>query len=185
MAKNPLLGVTQPRLLFRYWHRRARRRLGGERGFTLLEMLIAAFLAAFAAGLIGTALNQFFIVTQDGNARMAVLSDLQNASLWLGRDASESQSFTLGSGTEYGTLTTGDPNVKYRYSYDAGNTTLVREHLVSGLPQSTQRVARRIASQSDATFSVSGSLLTVSITATSAGGTITEGTSLKLSMRVR
>ena len=116
---------------------------------------------------------------------MAVISDIQNVSLWFGRDVSESQSFTLGSGTEYGTLTTGDPNVKYRYSYDAGDTALVREHLVSGVPQSTLRIARSIADQSDVSFSVSGSLLTVSITATSAGGTITESSSLKLSMRVR
>ena len=54
-----------------------------------------------------------------------------------------------------------------------------------GVPQSTRRVARRIANQGDVTFSASGSLLTVSITATSAGGTITESSSLKLSMRVR
>jgi hypothetical protein len=60
---------------------------------------------------------------------------------------------------------------------------LVREVVVSGSPTSTLRIARRIAAQGNVAFSVSGSLLTVSITSTV--GPTSESTSLKLGMRVK
>ena len=164
--------------------RRVWRRIQGEYGATIPEMLIALVIAASVAGLIGTAVFQFFVATTDGNSRLIVLHDLENASVWLGRDVSQAQSFTPGAGTVYGTLTTGDATVQYRYSYDASNTALVREHLVSATVQSTTRIARRVANQGDVTFSVSGNLLTVSITSTSANGSIAESTTLKLYMRV-
>jgi len=155
-----------------------------ERGATIPEILIALVLSTFAAGLIATAAYQFFIVTNDSNNRLAVLHDLENVSTWLGRDASEAQAFTPGSGAVYGTLETGNTSVKYRYSYDAGQTALVREHLVDEVVQSTTTIARWIASQGDVVFSVSGNLLTVSITASGAGGAVSESTTLKLSMKV-
>ena len=154
-----------------------------ERGFTIPEMLVTAVLVTFASGLIATAIHQIFIVAQDGNARLAVLGDVENAAIWIGRDTSESASWSAGSGTVYGTLTTGDPLVQYRYSYDAASTSLVREHLVSGSPVSTLRIARRIANQGDVSFSVTGTLLTVSITGTR--GPTSESATLKLGMRVK
>lgn len=158
------------------------RRLRSEFGFTVPEMLIAAFLVAAAAGLIATAINQTFIVSKDGNARLAVLGDVENAALWIGRDVSESAAFAVGSGSVYGTFTTSDPAVQYRYSYDAANTALVRQVLVSGTPNSTLRISRRIAQQADVSFSSSGRLMTVQLTATS--GPTTESATLKLAMRV-
>ncbi|HEX9892801.1 MAG TPA: prepilin-type N-terminal cleavage/methylation domain-containing protein [Gemmatimonadales bacterium] len=154
-----------------------------ERGFTIPEMLIATVLVASAAGLIATATYEVFVVARGGNARLAALSDLESASLWVGRDASEAQSFAAGSGTVYGTLTTSDPTIQYRYSYSAANTALVREVVVSGSPTSTLQIARRIASQGNVAFSLSGSLLTVSITSTV--GPTSESTTLKLGMRVK
>lgn len=162
--------------------RRAPRRAGAEAGFTVPEMLIAAFMVAAAAGLIATAIYQIFFVSREGNARLAVLGDLENAALWLGRDVSEATAFTPGSGSVYGSFTTSDPTIQYRYSYDASNTAMVREVLVSGSPDSTLRVSRRIADQGDVTFSNSGKLMTISLTATS--GPTSESTTLKLAMRV-
>ena len=59
----------------------------------------------------------------------------------------------------------------------------MREVLVSGSPTSTLRIARRIAAQGNVAFSVSGSLLTVSITSTV--GPTSESATLKLGMRVK
>ncbi len=154
-----------------------------ERGFTIPEMLIATVLVASAAGLIATAMYEIFVVARSGNARLAALSDLETAALWIGRDASEAQSFAAGSGTIYGTLTTSTPTIQYRYSYSAANKALVREVLVSGSPTSTVQIARRIAAQGNVAFSVSGSLLTVAITSTV--GPTSESTTLKLGMRVK
>jgi hypothetical protein len=146
--------------------------------------MISLVIATSVAGLIGTAVFQFFIVSSDGNDRLTVLQSLQNASVWLGRDVSQAQSFTPGTGSVYGTLTSGDPTVEYRYSYDSVNRELIREHLVSSVVQSTQVAARRIANQSDIVFSVNGNLLNVSITATSDNGAVSEISVLDLAMRV-
>ena len=154
-----------------------------ERGFTIPEMLIATVLVASAAGLMAPSIYEVFVVARSGNARLAALSDLESAALWIGRDTSEAQSFAAGSGTVYGTLTTSTPTIQYRYSYNSANTALVREVLVSGSPTSTLQIARRIAAQGNVAFSLSGSLLTVSITSTV--GPTSESTTLKLGMRVK
>jgi hypothetical protein len=146
-------------------------------------MLIGALLATAAATLIATAIYEFSVASRDGRNRLNALGDLQNAALWLGRDASEAQSFAPGSGSVYGTLTTSDSNRQYRYSYSASDDSLVREVLVGGSPTSTLQVARHIASQGDVAFSASGTLLTVTIEATS--GSIGESATLNASMRVR
>lgn len=181
------MSVSWRELLGRLKAGRARRarlaRGASEAGFTIPELLIAAFLVAAAAGLIATAIYQIFYVSRHGSARLATLSDLENSATWLGRDVSEAVSFTPGSGTVYGTLTTSDPTVQYRYSYDSSNTALVRELLVSGSPNSTTRIARRIASQGDVSFSLSSKLLTVAITASS--GPVSESATLKLAMRAQ
>jgi type II secretory pathway pseudopilin PulG len=163
--------------------RGAGRRDAGQSGFTIPEMLIGALLATAAATLIATAIYQLSVASRDGRNRLVALGDVQNAALWIGSDTSEAQSFTAGSGATYGTLTTSDVTLEYRYSYSSSDKSLVREVLVSGSPTNTQRIARNIASQGDVTFSLSGTLLTVTITATSA--TLSESATLNASMRVR
>ena len=163
--------------------RGAGRRDAGQSGFTIPELLIGALLATAAATLIATAIYQLSVASRDGRNRLVALGDVQNAALWIGSDTSEAQSFTAGSGATYGTLTTSDATIQYRYSYSSSDTSLVREVLVSGSPTNTQRIARNIASQGDVTFSLNGTLLTVTITSTSA--TLSESATLNASMRVR
>jgi hypothetical protein len=153
-----------------------------ENGASLVELLLGIAISTFVIAALGTAVYQFYAISGWGNARMAVLHDLQNAGLWLGRDAQEASSFTAGGGLVYGTFNWSDLSVQYRYSYDPGTTSLVREHLLSGVPQSTVTVARHIASQGDVTFTPSGSLVTVSITSTSGG--VTASDTVLLAMRV-
>lgn len=158
-------------------------RMRSQAGFTAPELLIAAFLVAASAGLISTAIYQVFVVSQDGNSRLSVLSDLENAALWIGRDATEAVSWTPGTGRQYGTFATSDSTVSYRYLYDSGEGALVRQVLVSGTPQNSIRIARHIDQFSDVSFGSSGSLMDVSITATSGGSS--ESTTLYLTMRAR
>jgi len=177
-------GLAVALKLLRICKGRMRRAVPNDRGATIPELMVSMFITASVAGLIGTAVFQFFTVSSNGNDRLSVLQSLQNASVWLGRDVSEAQTATGGSGLEYGTLTTGDPSVEYRYSYDPANKTLVREQLLGGVVQSTLVVARRIENQGDIVFSVSGNLIHVSITATSDDGAVSETKSLDLAMRV-
>lgn len=158
------------------------KRLRHEAGASLVELLIGITISTFVIATLGTAVYQFYAVSGWGNARMTVLHDLQNAGLWLGRDAQEAASFSSGAGLTYGTFSWSDNSVQFRYAYDPATTSLIRTHLVGGVPQSSLPVARHIASQGDVTFGAAGSLVTVTLTSTSAG--VTASDSLLLAMRV-
>ncbi len=155
----------------------------GEKGASLVEMLVAMAISVMVFGVITTALVQFMLVSRWGISQLQFSSDFQIASLWLGRDALEASSFTSGAGTVYGTLNWEDSTHQFRYSYDLVDNALIREHLVSGVVQSTITVSRHIAAQSDVVFSLSGKLLTVSITSTS--GAEVESVDIKFAMRTR
>jgi Tfp pilus assembly protein PilW len=152
-----------------------------EHGTTLVETLVALSIIVLVFGILTTALVQFFLVTRWGNDQLRITNDLQVASLWLGRDALESASFTPGTGAVYGTLNWADSTHQYRYSYNSSNNELVREHFEDSILLSTLQVSRYIANRSDVVFSTSGQLLTVSITSSS--GNETETVSLNLALR--
>jgi hypothetical protein len=132
--------------------------------------------------MLGTAVYQFYAVSTVGQARLTALQDLQNAGLWLGRDAQEAAAFVPGGGAVYGTFRWSDSSVEFRYSYNAGAQALVRQHLIGGVLQSTLEVARHIASQGDVVFSPSGNRVVVSLASTSGSVTVTD--SLTLTLRV-
>jgi Tfp pilus assembly protein FimT len=157
--------------------------LDDERGTSLVELLVGLSIAAMLVGFLGTSVFQFFNVTRWGNARMAVSAQLQNATIWLGRDAAEAETFSAGAGTTYGTFAwpAGDP--AFRYRYDAPNHSLVRDLIEGGSVQSTNTVARHIQNQADVSFAPSSNTVAVHIQATS--GAISDSIDLTLAMRVR
>jgi Tfp pilus assembly protein FimT len=171
-----ILAIYQPRT------RRALH-LKDEQGASLVELLVAIAISVLVFSILSTALVQFILVTRWGNNQLQVTNDIQVASIWLGRDAVESASFTPGTGTEYGTLAWADSSHEYRYIYDIADTALIREHYDSGILQNTITVARRIQNQADVVFSISGELLSVSITATS--GDESETANLDFALRTR
>ncbi|MFN2281627.1 MAG: type II secretion system protein J [Anaerolineales bacterium] len=155
----------------------------GERGASLVELLVAIAISVLVFSVLSTALVQFILTTRWGNHQLQVTNDIQVASLWLGRDAPEAASFTPGAGLIYGTLEWADSSHEYRYSYDSVNGALVREHFDGGVLQSTTTVARHIQNQGDVAFSIMGQLLSVSITSTS-GGEV-ESADLDFALRTR
>lgn len=157
-----------------------------ERGASLVEMLVAVAISVMVIGIITTSVVQFMLVNRWGNDQLLVSSDLQVASLWLGRDGPEARAFTPDTvdPNEYGTFSWVDQNLiqhQHRYYYDPGKGDLVREYLRGGVPQSTLSVARRIAAAGDITFAVSGDLVTVTITSTS--GEVSETAEINLALR--
>lgn len=163
--------------------RSIRDKIKNEKGASLVEMLVAMAISVMVFGVITTALVQFMLVTRWGNSQLQISSDIQIASLWLGRDALEASSFTPGADTVYGTLNWADSTHQFRYSYDPVDKALIREHLVSGVVQKTITVSRHIAVQTDVVFNLSGKLLTVSITSTS--GDEVESVDINFALRTR
>jgi hypothetical protein len=154
----------------------------GESGASLVELLVAVAISAVVLSMVGMAVYQFYAISTFGNARLAVLHDLQNAGLWLGRDSTEASSFTPGAGAVYGTFSWSDSSRQFRYSFNAGQNALVREEIISSVVVSTVTVARHIAAQGDITFTPTGGRVSVSITASSAGVSATD--TILLAMRV-
>jgi len=157
-----------------------------EQGASLVEMLIAVAISVIVIGVISTAVVQFMLVSRWGNDQLLVSSDLQVAAIWLGRDAAEASSFTPDNSdvNEYGTLSWQDQNLnlhQFRYFYDPAEGDLRREYLIDGVSQSTLSTARRITAPGDASFSLNGNLLTVSLTSSS--GDVSETIELQLALR--
>lgn len=157
--------------------------LNQERGTSIVEVLVAMSISLIVFGVITTSMVQFMLVTRWGNSQLQITNDIQVASLWLGRDALEASSFTAGTGNVYGILNWPDSSNQFRYSYNALEQALVREHIEDGSLQTSHTVARYILDQNDVSFSTSGSLLTVSITSTS--GDEIKSVDVEFSMRAR
>ncbi len=156
---------------------------GNETGATLVELLVTLAISLGVVFVITNSMVQFILVSRWGNQQLLTSNSIQTASLWLGRDVPEADSFIPGTGAEYGTLNWEDSSQQFRYSYNSTNETLVREHLVNSVVQSTITAARNIASQGDIVFSTSGNLLTVSVTATE--GDLIDSAVLSLAMRAQ
>lgn len=154
-----------------------------ERGATLVEMLVAIAISVLVFSVLSTALVQFVLSTRWGNNQLQITNDIQVASLWLGRDALEAASFTPGAGSVYGTLDWADGSQQFRYSYDSAEGALIREHFDTGVLQTRTAIARHILNQSDVSFSITGQLLTVTLTSTS--GAESETANLDLALRTR
>lgn len=152
-----------------------------DRGVSLVELIVTITISTIVLAVIITAIVQFYALTRWGNAQLLLENDFQTANLWLGRDAAEAASFTPGSSLTYGTFHWADGSNQFRYAYDPGTQALTREHLQGGSSVSVITAARHVAAQGDVSFSVSGSLVTVSLTLTE--GDVTETRTYYYSMR--
>ncbi len=146
----------------------------GEKGFTVLEVVIALVIT----GILGTAIAAAIpmVMTwapQQGN-KLGVEEDLSFARYWLTRDANAAETFIPLSTPQYGLLYWRDFSagsmVSYNvtYSYNSTTSSLIREERQNGVVISSLPVARKIITQNDTQFTWSPSTrkLTVSVNAT-------------------
>ncbi len=63
----------------------------GEKGYTLIELLIAITIMALATGAAGAAIFQVLRNTERNNDHMTVVRQVQNAGYWISRDAQMAQ----------------------------------------------------------------------------------------------
>lgn len=59
----------------------------GEKGYTLIELLIAITISAVAAGAAGAAIFQILRVAERNNDHITVVRQVENAGYWISRDA--------------------------------------------------------------------------------------------------
>jgi len=66
----------------------------GEKGYTLIELIIAITIMTLATGAAGAAIFQIVRGTERNNDHMTVVRQVENAGYWIGRDAQMALSVT-------------------------------------------------------------------------------------------
>lgn len=138
--------------------------LRGEKGLTLVELLVTAAITALIGGTLGTAIHQFIMTSERSNEELEALHDVQNAGYWLTQDGLRAETISLVDGAppaEDMTLTWTNGGQTHTITYSLSGTELKRAH--SG---NITAVARHVA---DVEFSINDSVITVAMTSTPEG----------------
>jgi prepilin-type N-terminal cleavage/methylation domain-containing protein len=152
----------------------------GERGFSLVELVIVVALAGLVgAALTATAFQVFTFSTRTSN-QMTAIRQVQQAGFWVSPDVMMAQNVTLGGSLgfpltltwqEWGTNTT--HTVTYNLTYMSGGLKrLQREHKIGTSLNSTTVVAEYI-DPTGTSFVQSGTAYNFTVTATVGGQTET------------
>ena len=138
-----------------------------QRGFTLVELLVAIAIAGLIAPVVVSGIFQVTRGTVRINTDLVVLQEIDGASAWINRDLSQAQTTNLNVGETLNTMRvdwvdqTGwavEGAESHFAEYTLSGTDLLREY-----DGETQIVARRVA---NIQFSRSGKFITVAITST-------------------
>lgn len=66
----------------------------GEKGFTLIEVLVVVFIMALIAGAATMTISQVLGITKNSNDRTTAIRQVQNAGYWISRDSLMAQTVT-------------------------------------------------------------------------------------------
>lgn len=142
----------------------------------LLELLVAAGIAATLATVLASTLFQVARVSEGGTDSLRALHDLENAAHWINLDASRAESWDLAPEAppvDTMTLTWMEGEEPHTVTYSLSGSELQRNH--------NGRVAIVARHLSSVAFSLSGGVITVAITSSPGGRWgISRGITLKV-----
>lgn len=127
----------------------------GERGFTLVELLISVAITGVIISVLGAAIYHIVTIPEYGNDRMTATHELQNAAHWFSRDGQMAVNAT---GGDELVLTLPDSS---SISY-----TLIGTELHRTVATSNRTLAQNITS---ANFSLQDRIITMNITSSPGG----------------
>ncbi|MBI2830153.1 MAG: prepilin-type N-terminal cleavage/methylation domain-containing protein [Chloroflexi bacterium] len=149
-------------------------RTTGQKGFTILEIIIGLAVTAMLATTVAAAIPTVMKWAPRQGNKLGVEEDLTFARYWLTRDTNAAESYTSLTAPQYGYLQWRDfraesmVTYKVTYSYDAASASLIREERQNDVVQTSLPIARKILQQSDVQFTWSPSAvrLIIALTAT-------------------
>jgi prepilin-type N-terminal cleavage/methylation domain-containing protein len=129
--------------------------MNGQKGMTMVELLVAIAVTGIIVAFLGTAIYQIITVSGYGNDRLTAMHELQNSAYWFNFDGQGAKSAVGGGGL---ILTLTDNST---ITYSLAGTELRRT--AGGAPMT---LAKNIAS---ADFSIDNRVITMSLTASPEG----------------
>ena len=120
-----------------------------ERGFTLVELLVAAAITGLIVSGLGTAIYQIITVTEYGNDKLTATHELQNVAHWFSLDGQQARAAS--NGDELVLTLSDDSSVTY---------TVVGTELYRTADSSNMTLAQNLTS---ANFSIENRTITMSI----------------------
>ena len=136
-----------------------------QSGYTLVETVIAAGVAAMIVGVLGSAIFLFMRVTEEGNDEFRALHDVQNAGYWLTRDGERAETAEVGGASGDMTLTltwTEDATTHTAIYHRLETDTMILQRDHNDGEGTTEKTVARYVSSVD--FSISGGLITATVT---------------------
>ena len=135
-----------------------------QKGYTIVETLLAAGIGAMIVAVLGSAIFLFMRVTEEGTDEFRAQHDIQNTGHWLTRDVERAETTQVGgaAGDMTLTLTWTEGSQTHTVTYhrsDTDNTDLQRD-LNDGSSTTEKLVARYVSSVD---FSISNGLVTATI----------------------
>ena len=135
-----------------------------QKGYTIVETLLAAGIGAMIVAVLGSAIFLFMRVTEEGTDEFRAQHDIQNTGHWLTRDVERAETTQVGgaAGDMTLTLTWTEDSQTHTVTYhrsDTDNTDLQRD-LNDGSSTTEKLVARYVSSVD---FSISNGLVTATI----------------------
>jgi prepilin-type N-terminal cleavage/methylation domain-containing protein len=145
-----------------------------QKGFTLVEVMMAMAITAVILTVITTALSQVMSISWSGHKRMDAIKQVENALFVINRDAQVASSISTASPGNWLVFTMTDNSTVTYKIVDPGNSAPLYLQRIEG--NSSSSIARYINNASGMTScSYNGSLLSVKVTSTLAGlGSATE-----------
>ena len=148
----------------------------GEKGYTLLELLVAISIMAVASVAASAGIFQVYRNTECNSNHMAAILQVQNAGYWISRDAQMAESVTTVNLTAPNFLvlswTEDESSDNYTVIYSFGNMSgsglkkLLRSQSINGTASQTTFVAQYIDSSSNNTScNLTSGILSLRITA--------------------
>jgi len=160
-----------------------------QRGFTLIEILIAVTVSTMLMGALGSVFVQLLVVPKQQSDQLAAVNDLRLALDFIQYDGVQATGFTEQTDPYYGYFLwhdySSEDNYKITYRYD--NSRLMRDEAINGTQQSSLAIAFHVADYESITFANSGNntvtvTMTISIT-TVMGKDIVETDTRHIDMR--
>lgn len=160
-----------------------------QSGFTLIEILIALLIVGALSTGITMTISQIFNSNVRNTARMTAVQNVQSAVHWLSRDAQMAQTVQTGGSAGFPlqlNWVEWETNDTYNVTYSMANGEFKRGISINGGAATESVIARFIDSDEAKTnCSVSGRVITVSLTALVPCGTNTASETRKIEILAR